>query len=297
MQPLLDGDVILYELGFAAETGWQKGGETGAPSSPPPFDYVADLVDNRVGNICALANATRPPIFYFTGKTNFRTELAKKRKYKERPSNKPFHYYNIKAYIKGKWEWHQQEGLEADDLMAIEQTRSSSIINGNPLYSGPTVETIICTRDKDLRSVPGWHYGWELHNQPQFGPTNVDELGYVVLESKTNAKGIVSHKLRGTGSLFFYGQCLVGDSVDTVPGLNNYGPVKAFKLLSECPSTDEAFNRVLEAYRGVYGASAEKELLEQGQLLWMTRELDAEGKPVLWQLPEKNGQPPEDMPS
>ena len=74
MTPLVDADVILYEIGFAAETGWQQPGV-------PPFDYVADLVDNRIGNICALSGATQPPILFFTGKTNFRTEIAKRRKY------------------------------------------------------------------------------------------------------------------------------------------------------------------------------------------------------------------------
>ena len=44
MQPLLDADVLLYEIGFAAETGWK--GE-----SNPPFDYVSELLDNRIGNI------------------------------------------------------------------------------------------------------------------------------------------------------------------------------------------------------------------------------------------------------
>lgn len=265
MQPLIDGDVILYELGFAAEASWKKGEE--AREDFPPFDYVSELVDMRIGNICAMAGGTVPPKFYFTGKTNFRNEIAKKRGYKDRASNKPSHYHNIKAYIKGKWEWEQQEGLEADDLMAIEQTK-------RPL------ETIICTRDKDLRQVPGWHFGWELGKQPQFGPSLVDELGYVVLEKV----GTVS-KLRGTGTLFFYGQCLVGDSVDTVPGLPGYGPVKAFKLLHNCLDTTEAFKRVLEVYRAFYGASAEQELLEQGQLLWMVRET-VDNKPMMWGFPD-----------
>ena len=278
MKPLVDGDVILYEIGFAAEAGWQ--GE-----QPPPFDYVADLLNMRIGNMCAIIPASRQPVFYFTGKTNFRTEIAKKREYKDRDSNKPFHYYNLKAYIKGNWEWHEQEGLEADDLMAIEQTRARASLLVEQTGGPVPIETIICTRDKDLRQVPGWHYGWELGNQPQFGPTLVDELGYLALEKKTNAKGITTNKLRGTGALFFYGQCLVGDSVDTVPGLMGCGPVKAFKLLSECSTIDEAFKTVLEAYRAFYGDDAEEQLLEQGRLLWMTRQLNEDNTPVLWDLP------------
>lgn len=219
----------------------------------------------RVNNVCAIIDSTEPPIIYFTGKTNFRSELAKRQKYKERPSNKPWHYYNLKAYIQAVYETRCVEGLEADDLMSIEQT------------SRPT-ETIICTRDKDLRQVPGWHYGWELGNQPSFGPLLVLNPGLLSLSDDRR-------KLNGYGDLFFYGQLLTGDRVDTVPGLGGCGPVKAFDILFGCGSSQEAFNRVREAYRGVYGDSAEEEMLEQGRLLYMTRELNEDGSPKLWEFP------------
>lgn len=267
MQPLLDADVLLYEVGFAAEAGWQSAGF-------PSFDYVAELLDQRVANTCAIVEATAPPIFFFTGKTNFRNEIAKTFPYKQRPSLKPYHYKNIRAYIKGKYDWRQQEGLEADDLLAIEQTNRPN-------------ETIICSRDKDLLQCPGWHYQWELGAQPQFGPELVGELGYIRLSDKRD-------KIKGVGSLFFYSQCLTGDKVDTIPGLEGCGPVKAFKILEGCPSSQEAFKRVLEAYRGLLGPLAEERLLEQGRLLWMTRSLNEDGTPVLWTFPsletEESGQ-------
>lgn len=261
MQPLIDADIFLYEIGFAAEAGWKSPGF-------PTFDYVADLLDSRIANICAVVEATEEPILYLTGHGNFREQIAKRRVYKDRAGNKPWHYKNIKAYMKSKYRVIVSEGMEADDLMSIEATRRPG-------------EVIICTRDKDLRSVPGWHYGWEVGNQPQFGPELVTELGWLRLSP--NRK-----KLSGTGLLFFYAQCLLGDSVDTVPGLPSYGPVKAFETLSECQTTEEAFKRVLEAYRGVYEASTEEELLEQGRLLWMTRELNEDGSPKLWRFPDEN---------
>lgn len=258
MQPLIDGDVILYEAGFAAEAGW-KGEDS------PPFDYVAEVVDKRLVGICETVDATQPPIIFFTGKTNFRTQIAKRRKYKERASNKPFHYYNIKAYLRTKYECVQREGLEADDLMAIYQRD----------------DTVICTRDKDLRQVPGWHYGWELANQPSFGPLLVDEFGKIELVRKKN-----STKITGYGSLFFYAQCLVGDGVDTVPGLDGIGPVKAFNILEPTRTTAEAFKAVREAYRAVYGDDGDEELLEQGRLLWMVRGYDIVTlAPEMWEFP------------
>lgn len=266
MQPLFDSDILMYECGYAAEAGWQQPGF-------PPWDYVQELLEQRIANVCAIVEATAPPIFFFTGKGNFRNDIAKTVPYKERPSLKPFHYKNIKAYIKGKYDWRQQDGLEADDLLAIEQTRRPD-------------ETIICTRDKDLFNFPGWKYSWELGNQPSRGPLLVTELGTLEYDE-------AKKKLKGDGGLFFYAQCLMGDSVDTIPGLPGIGPKKAYKILEGCHTSQEAFKRVLEAYRGLLGPLAEERLLEQGRLLWMTRKLNEDGSPELWTFPsletEENG--------
>lgn len=255
MQPLIDADVLVYECGFAAETGW---GSEGAP----PFEYAAEHLDNRIANICAMVEADIPPILFLTGKTNFRNQIAKRTKYKDRPSNKPFHYKNLIAYIKGKYDYRITEGLEADDLMAIEQSKRPE-------------ETIICTRDKDLRAVPGWHYGWELGNQPQFGPERVEGIGRITLSRDRKS-------IKGVGLLFFYSQLLTGDKVDSIPGLEGCGPVKAFEILSERKDSSSALKAVYKAYKDKYGLTAYAEMLEQGRLLWMTRKLHEDGTPYLW---------------
>lgn len=240
--------------------GWQQEGV-------PPFDYVADMVDNLINHICTVVEATEPPIIFFTGKTNFRNDIAKRNKYKDRPSNKPFHYKNITAYLKGKYEWREQEGLEADDLMSIEQNKRGD-------------GTIICTRDKDLHMVPGWVFGWELGAQPQFGPDFCNDYGHITLS--TDRK-----KIRGRGDKFFYSQCLTGDVTDSIPGLPKCGPVKAFEIVQATTTPTEGYKAVLEAYRGLYGDDAEKELLEQGRLLFMSR-YSRDGKVMLWNPPECN---------
>ncbi len=266
MQCLVDADVLRYEIGYAAETGWQHPGF-------PPFDYVAELLDNRIANIVAIAgNADGEgmipePILYLTGKGNFRFDIAKRTPYKERAGNKPWHFKNITAYMKARYNVIESEGIEADDLMAIEQSK-------RPL------ETIICTRDKDLRQVPGWHYGWELGNQPQFGPMLVDEFGAIELSEDRK-------KIKGYGSKFFYSQCLTGDIVDSIPGLGKCGPVRAFEILESAQDTTDCFKRVREAYRAFYEDRGDEELLEQGRLLWMTRKLDENNKPVMWEFPKE----------
>lgn len=223
----------------------------------------------RIQNICGVVGATAPPILYLTGKHNFRTQIATRQPYKDRPSAKPWHFYNLTAYIKGNYDVRLTEGLEADDLMAIEQTRR--IRNGE-------LESIICTRDKDLLHVPGWHYGWELGNQPQFGPELVDDLGWLKMSSDRKS-------IRGTGLRFFYAQCLIGDRVDSIKGVEGIGPVKAFNLLGGAETESELFNITRLAYKEKYGDMADTFLLETGRLLWMTRELNEDGSPVLWRFP------------
>lgn len=240
------------------EAAWEEPGL-------PPFDRAAQMVDMKIANICAIINADAPPILYMTGKTNFRTEIAKTFIYKERTGNKPFHYYNLKAYLQALYDVRIEEGFEADDLMSIEQTK-------RPL------ETIICSRDKDLKTVPGWQFGWENGRQPSFGPLLVTNPGLIQLSA--NRK-----KIEGYGDLFFYAQCLLGDGVDTVPGLKGCGPVKAFDILFGSESSLDAFKRVLEAYRGLHGDMAEEYLLEMGRCLYMTRELNEDGSPKLWEFP------------
>jgi hypothetical protein len=259
MQPLIDSDVLLYEVGFGVEVGWDS-------PDPPPFDKARDLLENKIANICAMVGATAPPILFLTGQGNFRYDIAKRTPYKARPGNKPFHYQNLKAYIKGMYDYRESTGMEADDLMAIGQCSRAS-------------ETIICSRDKDLRQVPGWFYSWECGEQPSYGPVLHDPVGSVYMSE--NGK-----KLSGHGQSFFYAQCLMGDSIDSIPGLGGRtGPVKAFKILQGCTTLDEMYKAVLEAYRGMYGDGAEDMLLEQGRLLWMTRELNEDGTVKLWEHP------------
>ncbi|MBX4212610.1 hypothetical protein KW787_04120 [Candidatus Pacearchaeota archaeon] len=227
------------------------------------------MLDNKIANICAVVDATLSPILFLTGKGNFRYDIAKKTPYKERPSNKPFHYANLKAYIKAKYEYRESVGMEADDLMAIEQTSRPG-------------ETIICTRDKDLRAVPGWHYGWEVGNQPSFGPELVSEFGSIRISNDRKS-------IKGVGFMFFCSQLLTGDKVDTIPGLDGTGPVKAFKILEGSVDAKDALKRVYGAYRALYGPfNAYREMLEQGRLLWMTRKLKPDGTPYLWGQKERD---------
>lgn len=275
MKPLIDADVLRYELGFSAEYTDDEGQE-----QVMDFEFVADLLAQKVREICEEVWATEPPTLYLTMDRrlheaqcrrskeekdyipNFREKIATKKPYKgNRAGKKPFHYDNLTQHIINNYECKVAIGIEADDLMSIDQTKSAS----------EGIETIICSRDKDLRITPGNHFGWPCGKQPQYGPVLVDELGTLEL---TNGK------IRGCGLKFFYSQCLTGDTVDNIPGLPKCGPVKAYAALADQTSEADLFGAVATLYQNYFGDGWRDELNEQAQLLWMVRELDEEGNPV-----------------
>src|SRR5690606_37427357 len=102
-------------------------------------------------------------------------------------------------------------------------------------------------RDKDLRQVPGWHYGWESGLQGEFLPHEYDGLGIIELDRSGSAP-----KIRGGGFKFFCSQLLTGDPVDTVPGLPKYGPVKVANTLADAQSIPELLSLVRQEYEKVY---------------------------------------------
>lgn len=274
MVPLIDGDILLYECGFGAETGWKSIHPDS--TDPPSWDYVQQMVDGRIEEICKAVGATSKPRLFLTGKDNFREKIAKKAVYKGNRDKlaKPWHYANIKAYLIGCYNAEVVDGIEADDMMCIEQLKT---INWNRAGNIQAINTIICTRDKDLRQCPGWHYGWELANQPSFGPKFVEDPGEISISED-------GKKISGWGIKFFYSQLITGDKVDNIPGIPSKGPRFAYALLANTQTREEMEKAVVEAYKGFYGDVWKEEMLEQAQLLWMVRDIDDAGLPVMWKL-------------
>ena len=95
-----------------------------------------------------------------------------------------------------------------------------------------------------------------------------------------------SGKIIGTGLKQFYFQLLTGDRTDDIPGIPYYGPIKAYNLLNELNTEAELFNAVKKVYEEKFPDTWEERMLEVGRLLWMTKMLDENGGPVLWEFPD-----------
>ena len=260
MKPLIDADILRYEVGFGAETGWQTEGEL------PPWPYVEEMLHHRITDICTMVIADESPVLYITEGRTFRFDIAKKKPYKgTRKEHKPWHFNNLTVYFKDVLNCEVVTGIEADDAMAIR-------------HMGPE-ETIICSRDKDLKQLPGPYYSWELGRQPSFGPEVITKEGSLVLSEDKKT-------LSGTGLPFFYAQVLIGDKSDNIPGLPGCGPVKAYEILRD-PDLSQ-LEAIEYAYKDQYDADWEEELLEQGRLCWMTRRLNPDGSPELWSIGQED---------
>lgn len=261
MIAIWDTDCLVYQVGFQADAyARYLAQERGEEPCPASWDTVEDMLVRRIDDVMHEVEATES-VFYLGSHTNFRNDISQTG-YKKRTGEKPFHYRNIRAVMEGIYGAISQEGLEADDLCCIKATE-------NPDNS------IIISIDKDLRQMGCWHYSWEYGNVASFGPKKTEGYGELEMRGKT---------LKGMGDKFFLAQCIMGDPTDSIIGIPGSGPAKAFKLLSPTQTYEEGLEAVVEAYKGFYGGEWEPKLTENAQLLWMVRELNEDGSPVLWRM-------------
>lgn len=203
--------------------------------------------------------------FYLTGSGNFRHEVATIVPYKgNRKQPRPYHYNNIRNYLQFAYQAEVVDGMEADDMLAIRQQEEGQ-------------NSCIVSRDKDLRTVEGWHYSYPVGGQIEKPLEYIEHLGYIRL----NKKG----KLSGGGMRFFFAQCLMGDRADNIIGIPRLADIKAFNILKECKDESELYEKTLEAYQNHYDdeEAAYAAFKENATLLWMSRDLNEDGTAKRWE--------------
>ena len=232
MHALIDSDILCYEMGSATD-------DEGHPLKWP---LVRARVDSRIEQILEATEAESWQGF-LTGRDNFRERVATIKPYKgeRKRSERPFWYAGVFDYLRDVKRAAVIHGMEADDAIAIEHHNSSGT-------------TVICSRDKDLRMVPGWHYVWPAWTQPEQKPFYVTELD---------------------GLRAFYSQLLTGDRVDNILGLYGVGVKSAcVQRLKEYGTELEMFAEVKAQYEMRFGSYWDMFMCENGRLLWMLRSKD-----------------------
>lgn len=252
-----------------------------------------EILDRKIELICEDVGATQPPTLFITNSEWLNNELNRRRRFRGEPEEeykplfrydvavtqpykgnrknpKPFHFNNLIVYMLAEYDTVvAQGGYEADDLMVMAQAEQwYNTQNG----TWDQVPYIICSRDKDLRICPGYHFSWECGKQKAIGPEYTDELGRLILDVKEKDNGKVDKKVYGYGLKFFYFQMLVGDTADYIPGLPKWGQIKAYNLINELETHEEVFKAVKAAYIETMGLCEAKDYwMEQANLLWMVQ--------------------------
>lgn len=252
MKALIDLDPIVYQY---ADLKFPDGRTMPA--------YIAEeYALRKIEHICERAGATSWRGFLTFGPDNFRISLATIKPYKGNRTDreKPPLYDHLRGWLCDLPNVQMVFGMEADDALSIQQCKnmleSESLPADHPDFHG----TIICTLDKDLDMVPGWHYRWSKGNVEEIEPWFQTELG---------------------GLKCFYKQCLLGDGVDNIHGLYGVGPKSVYlSRIDESDSEEFIFDLVRELYRKWYGNYGDQFLLEVGNLLWMKRSLNDK-----WEFP------------
>jgi hypothetical protein len=178
-----------------------------------------------------------------SGATNFRKEIDANYKSNRKESARPQYYKELRDYAVNHLGAVLTSGVEADDMLGILQTD----------------ETAICSIDKDLLQVPGWHFRMKR---------NWDESELIYIDE-------------ATAWFNFFKQTLVGDAVDCIEGVKN--PAKshhknppnfsydtATKLL-EGLTKEQMLETVQEMYRIQYGESWFEQFDKNCRLLFVQR--------------------------
>jgi hypothetical protein len=162
---LIDGDIVTYRCAAATENDdvniacWQAG------------EMMRRILHetNAVGCHC-----------FLSGSNNFRYGLYPDYKANRRDVPKPRHYAAIREYLCSNWNASVTDGHEADDAMGVAQMNEEG--------------TIICSIDKDMLMIPGWHYNFVKQEQRLVSPLE--------------------------GLRHLYWQAIMGDKVDNIPGFD-----------------------------------------------------------------------------
>jgi len=217
MTLLVDADVMVYAIGFSAdkeECSWEQ-------NKAKIHDFMKHLCDNT--------HEDKYQLYLSPQEGNFRLKIFPDYKANRKSGHKPVFYDEIREHLIDKYKAIVTTGQEADDALGLNQKHN----------------TIICTIDKDLNMVHGWHFNWRKW-----------EEGLVWIG-------------KDEAFLNFCLQCLTGDSVDNIPGLYRTTGQMATKkikepLFEQYKSSKVRWEYVQKVYEGY-----EEDLRTISKLLWI----------------------------
>jgi len=275
---LVDADILRYSYGSVQ----MKHPYIEGAFIPAPPEQVCKLVDNLIERSCEACKTT-DYICALSGKGNFRHDIAKQVPYKgnRNPNmSRPYHYDTLTDHIIKNHPHVVVDTREPDDWIGATQYADWKYLSSQPDFNIDQLNTIIATTDKDLRTLPGWHYSWCCGKKQPERP-----MYYI-----TPAEGMYQ---------FFY-QMLIGDNTDNIMGCGKkelvpwgkevneegeevpsmmvrrkgVGETGAKKILNSCKTVADMKDRIFEAYKDRFKEEYEEIMLENARLLFIGQSED-----------------------
>ena len=259
MIALIDGDILTYSVGFAAEERYyeatDEAGETRIVSPIEvtklkkvyPGEYTYEPKVEPVSKAMAkkylrykiqdILNKVRTDKYevYITDKNlskNFRSHITGNLQYKGNRKtsafSKPFHYGLIRNTLRNTYGATRVSGIEADDALGIRQME----------LNAQGIASVIVSIDKDMWQIPGFHCNlntgkWMIAGDP--GRLWIDN-------------SYTKPMLKGHGIKWLYAQMLLGDVIDNIHGVKGYGDMKTFKYLDRYNTQEDLHSAVNALY-------------------------------------------------
>jgi len=220
MIALVDADLVAYRCAASC----QKQGVL-----TEDFGVAQVRASNLLWNIFSEVKA-KDRVLYLSGGENFRKAVVPSYKANRVDQEKPHYLEPLREYLVTEWGAKVTDGIEADDALGIAQT------------AAPEGTTIICSLDKDLKQVPGYHYTWEMNGTGSTGTVWKREAALSFVKPQE-------------GMFNFYWQMVMGDRADNVPGFDGKMRAKVpkflemhYELMQTLETEQELFDYVYALY-------------------------------------------------
>lgn len=256
----IDADTYAYRACMTEESRFRFPGVEEQSVAPGDLDVAIEVavqsiadtahrLDCEVGDVVLVLTDRSAP--------NFRKALYPP--YKNKRGAKPEHLWEVIKALRARFRSIHEgvfPGLEGDDILGILMT--------GPRTADLALRKRVCVSiDKDMRTIPGWHYNPMANRGPEF-------------QHSVGAQ--YRHML----------QTLVGDTTDGYPGCPGIGPKRAERILDPLDHIDEMWDAVCRTYesRGLTEADALVQarcarILHASDYNRVTKEV------ILWQPPAR----------
>lgn len=249
---LIDGDIDAYKIAARNQTTVDWGdGVLGVTTDATEAKAQIDVGYKRLKKMLGADRL----IVCLSDSQNFRKEVLPTYKGNRKNVIKPALLAELKTYLEANYEVFKRPMLEADDVLGILATVGD--VPG--LIAG---ERIVCSEDKDLRSVPGMLFN-PRHPDRGTIEISVEQADYEHMK-----------------------QTLTGDPTDGYGGCPGIGAAKVGKVLTKTTEAQTHWELVVAAYakKGLTEADA----LVQARVARICRAENYDfinKRPILWTPP------------